>query len=223
MKLGPGLAWPAAQAMLGLTPKPVGQHGPAREMEGGPASRPAKSTRPPAGPRSAAPSPVPTRTRPRPKAEPYPRDLAPVASPRGRLLLGSSPPHLLSPSLGGPPSPSNHAGDPPRSHHGEAPPPSPSNHGGVARPRQRAWPRLPPTMASVQPGAGGASTELAAPTRSGSSGFARSGARRRRTTRSTREEVCGAPQRWIQGGRTHRWWMQGMPVLQQRIKGGGIP
>ena len=28
MKLGPGLARPAAQAVLGLTPKPVAQHGP---------------------------------------------------------------------------------------------------------------------------------------------------------------------------------------------------
>jgi hypothetical protein len=36
MILGPGLARPAAQAVLGLTPKPVGQHGPARKLEGGP-------------------------------------------------------------------------------------------------------------------------------------------------------------------------------------------
>ena len=76
--------------------------------------------------------------------------------------------------------------------------------------------------AAVRLGAGGASTELAAPTRSGSGGFARSGARRRRTTRSMREEACGAPRRRIQGGRAHRWRMEGMPVLRQRIKGGGI-
>ena len=78
-------------------------------------------------------------------------------------------------------------------------------------------------VVAVRPGAGGASTELKAPMRSGSGGFTRSGVTRRRMTRSTREEACGAPRRRIQGGRAHRWRMQGMPVLRQRIKGGGIP